>query len=296
MTVIKTLFITDLDGTLLNSNKRIPCEGISLLKSRIEKGLPFSIATARSAATVGDFCRALGVRLPVILMNGVFVYDVQKQTYLHKNFIPHAAMARVLYELSARGLAPFFYSLEDDNHLCVEYTDLQNNEMKDFYAARAQAAYKRFEKVKHFVYGSEKHMVYITMIDSESTLRPMYDWVKSDPELSASLYRDNYSENWYLEIYSIHADKMTGVAWLKKYTGAQRVVVFGDNYNDIAMLQYADEGYAVEEAPDEVKAYATGIIGSHNENAVARFIANDFDDLQWEERGSSEKTDAGSGL
>ena len=276
MTIIQTIFITDLDGTLLNSDQGIPPEGVRLLKSRIEQGLLFSIATARSVATVGPFCRALDIRLPVVLMNGVFVYDLKTETYLQKNLISYDAVERILRTLSAQGLAPFFYSLDADDKLCVEYTELQNDEMKSFYAARTKAAYKRFEQVERFVNAREKPMVYITMIDREEALRPVYDWVKSDPELSASLYRDNYSERWYLEIYSIYADKKTGVAWLKDYTGAQRVVAFGDNYNDIAMLQYADEGYVVEEAPDEVKAYATGTIGSHNENAVARFIVDDL--------------------
>ncbi len=272
MKSINTIFVSDLDGTLLNSQKLIPPESVKILGPRIAQGLPFTFATARSAATVGEFCEALSLTLPVVVMNGVFIYDWRENRYLHKNPIPHDAVVRVTTLLSKLGIEPFFYSLEEDRHLCVEYTSLSNEEMRRFYEARKTAAYKRFEACERFEPVPEKCMVYVTMIDREEVLRPVYEWVRSDPGLSASLYRDNYSDCWYLEIYAGNADKMTGVQWLKEYTGAQRVVAFGDNYNDMAMLSSADESYVVKEAPEDVRRLATGTIGSHNENAVARFI------------------------
>ena len=47
---------------------------------------------------------------------------------------------------------------------------------------------------------------------------------------------------------------------------------FGDNLNDLPMFAVADEAYAVENAKDEVKAAATGVIGSNVQMGVVRYL------------------------
>lgn len=48
--------------------------------------------------------------------------------------------------------------------------------------------------------------------------------------------------------------------------------MFGDAVNDISMFEAADECYAMENAVPELKAIATGVIGSNNEDGVARWL------------------------
>ena len=74
--------------------------------------------------------------------------------------------------------------------------------------------------------------------------------------------------------------KAHGVERLRQLTGAERVVVFGDNLNDIAMMQCADVAVAVDNALPQTKAVANIIIGSNNSDAVARYILEDFDKNQ----------------
>ena len=54
--------------------------------------------------------------------------------------------------------------------------------------------------------------------------------------------------------------------------GCGRIISFGDAVNDIPMFDISDECYAVENAVDEVKAAATGIIGSNEEDGVAKWL------------------------
>jgi hydroxymethylpyrimidine pyrophosphatase-like HAD family hydrolase len=61
-----------------------------------------------------------------------------------------------------------------------------------------------------------------------------------------------------------------------KQFGADRLVVFGDNNNDLPMFRIADESYAVSNAIPAVLAAATGVIGSHDNDVVARWITDDF--------------------
>ena len=57
---------------------------------------------------------------------------------------------------------------------------------------------------------------------------------------------------------------------------ADRLVVFGDNINDLPMMRLADVAVAVENAVEEVKAEADIVIGPNTSDSVARFIIDDF--------------------
>ena len=68
------------------------------------------------------------------------------------------------------------------------------------------------------------------------------------------------------------ATKAEAIGQLKKLWDCDRVVSFGDAINDIPMFEISDECYAVENAVDELKAIATGIIGSNENDGVARWL------------------------
>ena len=50
------------------------------------------------------------------------------------------------------------------------------------------------------------------------------------------------------------------------------VVAFGDNYNDISMLEAAGLGVAMGNADDAVKARANVVIGDNTTDSIASFI------------------------
>ena len=72
---MKTLYITDLDGTLLHSDATLSEYEVAKIKEFYEKGVLFSVATARSMITGGQVLKGIPLSAPAVLMNGVFVYD-----------------------------------------------------------------------------------------------------------------------------------------------------------------------------------------------------------------------------
>jgi hydroxymethylpyrimidine pyrophosphatase-like HAD family hydrolase len=60
--------------------------------------------------------------------------------------------------------------------------------------------------------------------------------------------------------------------------GAEKVVVFGDNVNDLSMMSIADIAVAPANAIDEVKRKADLVIGANSDDAVARFITDHLND------------------
>ena len=94
---------------------------------------------------------------------------------------------------------------------------------------------------------------------------------------SVSAYPDIFDPSTALiEMFAPTVSKADAVSRLKKAVGADRLVVFGDNLNDLSMMKVADLAVAVDNARPEVKEQADILIGTNNNDSVALFIADDF--------------------
>lgn len=68
------------------------------------------------------------------------------------------------------------------------------------------------------------------------------------------------------------ASKSNAIKELEEILKVQNLVTFGDGKNDIDMFRLSDECYAVENADDELKAVATQVIESNNDDGVAKWL------------------------
>ena len=73
-------------------------------------------------------------------------------------------------------------------------------------------------------------------------------------------------------MYSKTASKYNAVNYIRDYCGFDRIIGFGDNFNDIPLLKACDEFYAVSNAVYELKEKLTGILVDNNSDGVAKFI------------------------
>jgi hydroxymethylpyrimidine pyrophosphatase-like HAD family hydrolase len=79
----------------------------------------------------------------------------------------------------------------------------------------------------------------------------------------------------WLEFHNSEGTKAEAIRRVMAQVGAERLVVFGDNHNDLPMFEIADEAYAVRNALPAVKDAATSVLDSNDDDAVARWIASD---------------------
>ena len=84
---MKRLYVSDLDGTLLNRNAELSEVTIRVVNQAIEQGLNFTVSTARTPTTALKIVEPLNLKLPVMLMNGVLVYDMAGKQYIRKEVI-----------------------------------------------------------------------------------------------------------------------------------------------------------------------------------------------------------------
>ncbi len=68
------------------------------------------------------------------------------------------------------------------------------------------------------------------------------------------------------------ATKANAIKELKKLWNCDRIVSFGDGINDLPMFEISDECYAVENAVEELKRAATGVIESNINDGVAKWL------------------------
>lgn len=270
---MKTIYVSDLDGTLLDNNAQIAEETAQGLNSLIDRGVLFSLATARTAATVVPMTGAVKINLPVILMNGAAIYDIQSSRYIKIEEVPYSAVQQISRAAKQCGISGFVYTIDNDR-LHAWYDKISTPAMREFYKERRTKYNKPFSQVKALDDILGKTAVYFSFLDTEERLSPLYEKIKDIEGIKIEYYKDIYDkERWYLELLSSNASKKSGTDFLRQYTHADRVIGFGDNLNDLPLFSACDECYAVENAHTELKKAANAVIGSNVQNGVVKFVA-----------------------
>ena len=101
------LYVSDLDGTLLNSSALLSDKSAQILSSLVERGMLFTYATARSYITASRLTKALSVSVPAIVYNGTFIVDSLTGEILIKNTFENDAHA-ILADLISKDIIPSF--------------------------------------------------------------------------------------------------------------------------------------------------------------------------------------------
>jgi Cof subfamily protein (haloacid dehalogenase superfamily) len=265
----KTLYVTDLDGTLLDSDQKVSSYSCSVINDLVARGMIFSYATARSMITARKATVGLNAQMPLIVYNGTFVIDNVTGQRLISNTFSAAEAAELLEILQAHDIAPLVYSLQADVEKFSYIPSAVSPGLRRFLDSRQGDV--RDHPVSSAADLSQGEIYYFTNIDEPSKLVPVYEELRD--RYNCMYQKDVYSDDMWLEILPKAASKASAILQVKELYGCDRIVAFGDGLNDLPMFEIADEGYAVSNAVDELKAIATGIIKSNNADGVAKWLS-----------------------
>ncbi|MCL2409754.1 MAG: Cof-type HAD-IIB family hydrolase, partial [Oscillospiraceae bacterium] len=138
MTDLKnTLFISDLDGTLLNRNAELSEYTANTLNRLIDRGMQFSIATARTADSAIQIMSRVNLNLPVILMNGALIYDTQRQSYIKTIKIEREAVSAIIGIIKKHAINGFMYGIRD-NKAAFYYKELDTQPLQNYFDDRSR--------------------------------------------------------------------------------------------------------------------------------------------------------------
>ena len=268
---MKTLYVSDLDGTLLRSNEITSEYTNRVINTLTDKGIIFSYATARSLTTAKKVTAGLTANIPLIVYNGAFVIDNISEKILIGNYFDDAVDG-LLDELFRRKVYPIVYAFINGEEKFSFIPGSCTLGMNAFIGSRTgDPRTNAVETVDDLRSGK---IFYITCIDEPEKLGPLYEKYKN--AFHCVYQRDIYTKEQWLEIMPKETSKANAVKQLKELLKCERSVVFGDGKNDIDMFQLADEGYAVQNADDELKKYASGIISSNDEDGVAKWLEENY--------------------
>ena len=263
--MMKTLYISDLDGTLLQSDQRISRTSCEIINSLIRDGMCFSYATARSLNTARTVTAGLDAKFPVILHNGTFIIDGSTSKRLISNSFTDDEALEIYTSLISGGVFPLVYALRNDAEKFSYDSRSVGRGIGGFLLTRATDPRRNPLKTDNGILDGEKY--YFTCIDDRDKLQPLYDLLKD--RFNCLFQKDIYSGEYWLEILPHHATKANAALQLKALLGCDRIVSFGDSLNDLPLAEISDEFYAVANAHPQVKATATSTINTNNQNSVA---------------------------
>jgi Cof subfamily protein (haloacid dehalogenase superfamily) len=259
----------DLDGTLLTPQKTLLPSSLEALKRAREAGFQLLIVTGRHHVAIHPFYQALALDTPAICCNGTYLYDYQAKKVLEADPMPVDKALKVIDLLNEHSIHGLMYV--DDAMLyerptghVVRTSDWAQTlppEQRPVFTqvpSLAQAA-QDVNAVWKFALTDEnmpKLRTFVSHVEESLALECEWSWHDQ-----VDVARQGNSKGYRL------------TRWVESQGLSMKdVVAFGDNYNDISMLEAAGTGVAMGNADDAVKARANVVIGDNTTDSIASFI------------------------
>ncbi|MDK2961593.1 MAG: hypothetical protein PWP20_719 [Eubacteriaceae bacterium] len=284
------LFVTNLDGSLLNSEGFISNYTKIKLNTMIRQGALFTIVTTRSVETILPLLEGLEIQLPIIIMNGSVRYDLEKRKFSNCVKMDSGIAQQIIDLFDKKGLNCFIYSIINDV-LHVYYNKLINPVEQEIYHLK-----KRMPE-QSFICGDlpdDQCVLSIMAVNEKDLLIEMIEELSEfiiEGYINYESYPDEEHEGYhYLEITSLDASIKTSVKQLKKEFQANEVIAFGSENRNIPMLEDADFSYALENASASVKENNYAVIDSNDNDAVVRTMSKHFYSSFFKQSGSRQNS------
>lgn len=284
------LFVTDLDGTLLNSNNQISRENIEALKLAHEKGIEIAIATGRTYADAISICKKANISAHIISNNGSLIHS-KTGNKLMSSAIDKKHVKEILNWLTDN---EYFFEISTAKNMFYlsEGKKMLEN---DFYKAKVKDSSLNIEIVTNMInlVFSQKGISAVNSIediissDLEYYCITAISFNKSKLDIGRNLFKNHedlsmvVSNEYNFEMVNVNASKGNCLECLAKHLNIplKDVVAIGDNYNDISMFKKAGTSIAMGNADDDIKRICNYVSTSNDLNGVAHAIHEFLPDL-----------------
>jgi Cof subfamily protein (haloacid dehalogenase superfamily) len=267
---MKVLYVSDLDGTLLNKDSKLSKYTIKTLNMLINNGKYFSFATARSLSSALTVTNGLTTNIPVIIKNGTFIINANTKEMLFSCYFTSNEIEYVKILAKEFELYPLVdtYLNNTEKVLWIKGTENEgfNNLLK------SHIGDKKYNSVNNINELFQGNISYFRFINKREILENIYSKLKNKMEYTCVFQPELYRPEYWLQLMPRMATKGNAILKLKEIMKCDKIITFGDAINDIPMFKISDECYAVKNAVEELKSYSTGIIKSNDEDGVAHWL------------------------
>lgn len=263
----------DMDGTLLNSKRKISEINKKILKKANDRGVHIVVTTGRIYCNAAYYSNLLGVNSAVIADNGAIIKERDKEIYISKKVIPEEINLKILDICNKFKANPNFqtsHEIYGGNGIVsfllyyfVFKTGLKDYEIK----IHSVGSSKKWKKVL----AKQKNEIIKCEIFHHDKLRMknIRDAIEALGELKVVS-----SGQYGIDITHRGITKGSAVEILAKHYGIMReeIIAIGDSLNDVEMIEYAGLGVAMGNAKESVKTIADYVTTSNDEDGVAQVI------------------------
>ncbi len=255
------ILMTDLDGTLLTTDKRISAEDRAAIDEFIGKGGHFTVATGRVFDSAMQYIDTLNVTLPCIMFNGGMIYDPLKKEMIKCFELPEAAR-------------------EYTKEVLNEFPEVSAEILlgKDIYVPRFNPLLKEkmhTENVRFIACDIDEipaHWLKILFTVNDEFMPRVIEFCEKKAYKGVDFVS---SCGYYYEMLPGGVSKGSSLEKMREMLslGNKTIIGIGDYNNDIELIQAADIGATVANAPDEVKKAADIVLTkTSDESAIAELI------------------------
>lgn len=254
------LIVSDMDGTLVNDEKKIDENIYQILPKLKEMGARFVVASGRQYPSLRQDFREHLADVVLISENGAFIVENGKELYA-RCMSKEQVKASLDAAFAIEGLEPI---------VCAKYvTYTRKPEMKTFLES-PKFNYKM--ALAEDLYQIEDEIIKISVIVREDIpLLTAFRSMRAALDKGVNLVTSGPN---CMDTGIIGVNKGTAVEALQKLweISSAETMVFGDQYNDAEMFEKADYSFAMAGAVEGVKKKARFLAGSNNEGGVVKAI------------------------
>jgi hydroxymethylpyrimidine pyrophosphatase-like HAD family hydrolase len=266
----------DLDGTLLSPTGHVTPRAKQAVHKALAAGLLVCFATGRNwteSRTVLDAVAHFGT---AVFVGGAMVVDTEKRLTLHRTMMGPALAAELCGYLEAEGHAAA--ALQDTGAAGVDYlvsAEAEPNDATRQWMGATAATVHRVPRLGNDP-SLHEHTLRVGICAGPAEVRRVRRGLEEKfggRIVVHSLYVPAYDVE-VLEIFDPAVNKWQGILHVARAHGIEppEVIAIGDDVNDVAMLKHAGLGVAMGNARPEALAVADLVIGSNEEEGLARFL------------------------
>ncbi len=266
------IFFFDLDGTLLNREKKITKRTMDALKKFTEAGNHFCINTGRAIDSAKAVYYGLGFDFKGSFLcgsNGTEIYSIDEEKYVFKTGLELELVPKILDLADEYGVHCHTYN---EDHIVSRH----NGECMEYYRRVIKTPLIVTDNVMDYITNPPSKMIAIELHDHDKQER----FRKALAEMVGDKLTLLYSNPYYMEIFPSEAGKGSAVKRLANILGINVANTYaaGDEQNDISMIEAAGCGIAMINGTDIVKASADVITTEDNDHdGLAQFILDAID-------------------
>lgn len=257
------IIISDMDGTLLNSNHEINNEFWDIYKKLKEKKILFCAASGRQYFNLLELFSEIRDDIIFVAENGTYVVYQNKELY--SNCLDSFHVKYCLEKLNKIKNIGIILCGKDKAYI-------ENS--SSVFIEQVEKYYKKYEIVNSLKDIVEKNtpLIKIAVYDFENSEKNCYPYFSDDIDKFKVVVS---GKNW-LDIMNITSDKGDAINRILEKINIKKeeAVAFGDYLNDLELLQNVEHSFAMSNAHPEIKKIAKYICKSNNENGVVEAIKN----------------------